>query len=112
MKKRLSIASLLVLIVLTGCEGTANNNIIADIFIGNEWMTLLLSIFLIVPSIYAITSEQGVHFYVAIFRRRRRFWDSRDITEFDLIMAKFSAYITLVLGGFGLLMSLYYLILY
>ena len=108
MKKGLLYVSLVLLIGLTGCEGTANNNIVADIFIGNEWEMLLVSIILIVPSIFGIITEKGTRFYVAFFRRRRRFWQNNEITAFDLVMAKFSAYITLGLGVFMFVFSLYY----
>lgn len=110
MKKGFLLRSLLLLIVLTGCEGTAKNNFIADIFIGNEWTMFFLSVILMVPSIFAVTSEQGLLFYAAVFRRRRRFWQSRELTEHDLTMAKFSAYLTLIAGGFIFLFSVYYLI--
>ncbi len=112
MKNGLFFASMVLLIGLTGCEGTANNNIVAEIFIGNEWGMVLLSIILILPSIFAILTEKGTRFYVAFFRRRRRFWQNNEITEFDLVMAKFSAYITLVLGVFIFAFSLYYLFSY
>lgn len=77
MKKGLLFASLVLLIGLTGCEGIANNNIVADIFIGNEWGMLLVSIILIVPSIFAITKKRYtfiLHFFVedAAFGKRTK----------------------------------------
>ncbi len=112
MKKRFFLISLMVLFLLTGCEGTANNNLISSIFIGNEWKALLLSVFMIVSSLFAILSEKGLQFFLSLLRGRRHYWQSREITESDLTLARFGAYITIVLGGFGFLMSLYYLIFY
>jgi hypothetical protein len=112
MKKAFLLLALALLIGLTGCEGTANNNFVADLFIGNEWMMLLVSAILIIPSIFAVTSEGGLHFYARTFRSRRGLWRRHEITEFDLTMAKLSAYLTLVLGGLILLFSLYYLLFY
>lgn len=101
-----------ILLMLTGCEGTANNNMVSDIFIGNEWVMLLLSIVLIVPSTFAVTSERGLQFYARTLRRRKRLWYHREITEFDLTMARFGAILSIILGVFVLFFSLYYLLFY
>ena len=111
--RKLSIFYVLtLLLLLTGCEGTANNNMISDIFIGNEWVMILVSILLIVPAIFAITSERGLHFYARTLRRRGRRWFNSEISEFDLTMAKFSAILAIIIGSLIFFFSSYYLIFY
>lgn len=110
-KYGLILVSLLVL-ALSGCEGRANDNVIASIFIGNELLMLLVSLFIIITSVIALSSESGLMFYAKLFRRRRRWFGYREITEFDLVMSKISAWISVVLGVLIFIFSIYYLVFY
>lgn len=111
MKKYALIISLFLLLTLQGCEGTANNNVVADIFIGQELLMFFLFMLMIVLSIIGITSEKGLLFYAKMIRRKR--WNYyHEVTNADLTMAAITVWIQLIIGILGFLFASYYLFIY
>ena len=86
-----------------------NANGISDILTNNEWGFLLIGVGLALVAILALTTEKGLYF-LAYFMRRKQYRRNLELTEDDLALAKFAAFMILFVGGILLVFSLFYLV--
>ncbi|MDG0889530.1 hypothetical protein [Paracholeplasma manati] len=92
-----------------GYDNLTNANEISDILTNNEWVFLLIGVVLVVVAILALTTEKGLYF-LAYFTRRKQYRRNEELTEDDLALAKFAAFMILFVGGILLVFSLFYLL--